>query len=257
MTLAMSTSCNSEDTTVILLVTGLVGLVLTFCGYLIYRLAIGVFGFFLGFLAEAAVGALWMGETLFQTSHAEGSDSVSLKAQTSADDSDSRVKMQVIVIACCLIWGMIGAVIFQRLSSTINRLLGYAFGAAVGVGLVALLVFAVKDPVNEAAGPTYEGWETFATISVGMPIALVTGYIARNSIKYCIILATAFGGAAVVVGTSMQALDCAEVDLGEASKPAVRAVIVAVLAILGLVVQCTVETRTVRKHDGPPAAPCA
>jgi len=125
------------------------------------------------------------------------------------------------------------------------------------VGLVALLVFAASDPVNEAAGPAYEGWETFATISLGVPVALVTGYIARNSVKYCIILATAFGGAAVVVGTSMQALDCAEVDLGEASKPAVQAVIVAVLAILGLVVQFSVETRTARKHDGPPAAPSA
>jgi len=213
-----------------------------------------VFGFFLGFLAEAAVGALWMGETLFQTSHA---DSVSLTTQTSADDSDSRVKIKVIVIACCLIWGMIGAVIFQRLSSSINRLLGCALGAAVGVGLVALLVFAARDPVNEAAGPAYEGWETFATISLGVPVALVTGYIARNSVKYCIMLATALGGAAVVVGTSMQALDCAEVDLGEASRPAVRAVIVAVLAVLGLAVQLTVATRTARKHDGPPAAPSA
>merc|ERR1719230_2132372 len=131
---------------------------------------------------------------------------------------------------------MIGAVIFHRLSASINRFLGYALGAAVGVGLVALLVFAVRDPVNEAAGPAYEGWETFAILSLGVPVALVTGYIARNSIKHCIILATAFGGAAAVVGTSMQALDCAEVDLGEASKPAVQAGIVAFLAVLGVAV---------------------
>merc|ERR1711920_553460 len=130
-------------------------------------------------------------------------------------------------------------------------------GAAVGMGLVAILVLAVKDSVNEAAGPTYEGWEMFATISLGVPIALVTGYIARNSIKHCIMLATALGGAAVVVGTSMRALDCAEVDLGEASTPAVMALLVAVLAIFGLVVQLAIQPKAVRECDGVPAARCA
>jgi len=254
MTLAMATSCNSEDTMVILIIIGVLGLVLTFCGYLIYRLAIGLFGFFLGFLAEAAVGSLWLGESLFQTSRAEGSDSASLVALTSADGSDPRVKMWVIVLACCLIWGMGSAVVFQRFSSTINRLVGYALGAAVGVGLVAVLVLAVEDPVNKAAGPAYEGWEMFATISLGVPVALVTGYVARNSIRYCIMLATALGGAAAVVGTSMRALDCAEVDLGEASKPAVTAVMIAVLAILGFAVQFGTLPKAVREHDGLPCA---
>jgi len=257
MTLAMAASCNSEDTTVILIVIGLVGLVLAFCGHLIYRRATGLFGFFLGFLAEAAVGSLWLGETLLQTSHAEGSDSASLATLTSADGSDPRVNMRVIVLACCLIWGMICAVIFHKLSSTINRLLGYALGSAVGVGLVAVLVLAVKDPVNEAVGPTYEGWEMFATISLGVPTALVTGYVARNSIKYCIMLATALGGAAAVVGTSMRALDCAEVDLGDASRPAAVAAMVAVLAILGFVIQFSTQPKVVRKHDRLPAASCA
>jgi len=257
MTLAIATPCNSEDTRVILIIIGVLGLVLTFCGYLIYRLAIGLFGFLLGFLAEAAVGSLWLGETLFQTSRAEGSDSASLVTLASADDSDARVNMRVIVLACCLIWGMVGAVLFQRFSSTINRLLGYALGAAVGVGLVAVLVLAVEDPVNQAAGPAYEGWEMFATISLGVPTALVTGYVARNSIRYCIMLATAFGGAAAVVGASLRALDCAEVDLGEASRPAAVAAMVAVLAILGFVVQFSTRPKALRQHDGLPAAPCA
>merc|ERR1711920_218458 len=244
----------------ILIVLGLVGLVLTFCGYLIYRLAIGVFGFFLGFLAEAAVGSLWLEETVFQTGR-DGSDSrVSniLKSLTSADASDSLFHKKEIVIACCLIWGMMVAVIFQKLSSTMNKLVGYVLGAATGMGLVAILVVAVTDPVNEAAGPAYEGWEMFATISLGVPTALVTGYIARNSIKYCIVLATALGGAAVVVRTSMQALDCAEVDLGEeASKPAVKALLVAVLGILGLVVQLAIEPKVVSERDGVKASSCA
>jgi hypothetical protein len=254
MTLPISTTCNGEDTTAIVIIIGLVGLVLTFFGYLIYRLAIGLFGFFLGFLAEAAVGSVWLGETLF---HAEGSDSASLKELTSADGSDSRAKMKVIVLAFCLIWGMIGAVIFHKLSATINRFLGYAMGAAVGVGLVAVAVLAVKEPVNEAAGPTYAGWETFAIISLGGPIALATGYIARDSVKYCIMLATALGGAAIAVGTSMRALDCAEVELGVASKPAAMAAIVVFLAILGFVFQFKVQPKTVRERDGLEAAQCA
>ncbi|CAK0848217.1 unnamed protein product [Prorocentrum cordatum] len=257
MTLAMLTPCNSEDTTVILIVTGLVGLVLTFGGYLIYHFAIGLFGFFVGFLAEAAVGSLWLGKSLFQVSHAGGSESELLQTLTSSDDSDSRVKMKVIVLACCLIWGMIAAVTFQKLSSTINKLLGYALGAALGVGTVALLIHAVNEPINEAAGPAYAGWESFATISLGVPTALVTGYLARNSIKYCIMLATAFGGAAIVVGTSMRALECADVELGAVSKPIGNALIVAGLATLGFAVQLKVQPKAVREHDGLPAANCA
>merc|ERR1712060_656443 len=105
------------------------------------------------------------------------------------------------------------------------------------------------DPVNEVVGPAYKNWEMFATVSLGVPTALVTGYIARNSIKYCIVLATALGGAAVVVRTSMQALVCADVDLGEASKPSVMALLVAVLAILGLVVQLAIEPKVARERE--------
>jgi len=267
MTLPSVTPCNSEDTTVILIVIGVVGLVLNLFGYIIYRLSIGVFGFILGVLAAVAVGSLWLGETLVDTSHAEGSDSASLNALTSADGSDPRANMKIIVYAVCLIWGMIGAVMFQKLSFSINKLLGYAMGAALGLGLVAGLVFAVKGRVNEEAGPAYEGWEMFATISLGVPIALFTGYIARNSIKYCIMLATALGGAAVVVGTSVRALDCAEIDLveeaftamGEAStwvKPAAITAMVAVLAGLGFIVQFMFQPKAVRERGERPGASC-
>jgi hypothetical protein len=267
MTLPSVTPCNSEDTTVILIVIGVVGLVLNLFGYIIYRLSIGVFGFILGVLAAAAVGSLWLGETLIDTSHAEGSDSVSLHALTSADGSDSRAKMKMIVLAVCLIWGMIGAVMFQKLSVSINKVLGYAMGAALGVGLVAGLVFAVKDRVNEEAGPTYEGWEMFATIALGVPVALFTGYIARNSIKYCIMLATALGGAVVVVGTSMRALDCAEIDLFEEAstvmdeastwvKPAAITAMVAILAGLGFVVQFMFQPKAIRERGELRGASC-
>lgn len=234
---------------------------MTFCGYLLYHLAVGLFGFILAFLAEAAVGALWMGETWFregpaeallQKSHAEGSDSDALKKLITAEGSDADVAKKVIVIACCLIWGIIGAVIFCKASSVVDRFLGYAMGAAVGAGLVVLLVIAVKDPVNEAAGPKYEGWEQFATISLGVPVALIVGYLARNSIKYCIILGTALGGAAVVVGSAMGACDCAEVDLGEASKPIARAMIAAALAVMGFLVQLKLEPKVIRKSTQQP-----
>merc|ERR1712039_668738 len=116
------------------------------------------------------------------------------------------------------------------------------------------LILVVKDPVNEALGETvaeaYGEWEMFTTISLGVPIALVTGYIARNSVKYAIMLATALGGAGVVVGTSMRALECADVDLGEASTPAVKALLVAFPAILGLVVQISIEPKRVREREG-------
>ena len=70
-------------------------------------------------------------------------------------------------------------------------------------------------------------------------------------------LATALGGAAIAVGTSMRALDCAEVELGVASKPAAMAAIVVFLAILGFVFQFKVQPKTVRERDGLEAAQCA
>merc|ERR1712039_437542 len=122
------------------------------------------------------------------------------------------------------------------------------------------LILVVKDPVDEALGETvaeiYEGWDMFAMISLGVPIALVTGYIARNSVKYSIMLATALGGAGVVVGTTMRALECADVSLGEASTPAVKAPLVAILAIIGLVVQYAIQPKEARERTGVPTAPC-
>merc|ERR1712176_52348 len=127
-------------------------------------------------------------------------------------------------------------------------------------GLVVSLILVMKDPVNTAFGETnaeaYEGWDMFAMISLGVPIALVTGYIARNSVKYSIMLATALGGAGVVVGTAMRALECADVNLGEASTPAVKAPLVAILAIIGLVVQYAIQPKEVRERTGVPTAPC-
>lgn len=258
---ALAPSCNSADTTVILIAVGLVGLVLTFCGYLLYRMTVGLFGFILAFLAEAAIGALWMGETLFQTSdaeallqksNAEGTDSDALKKLIGADGSDSDVAKKVIVIACCLIWGILGAVFFCKLSAAINKYLGFVMGAALGVGLVVIFVFALKNPINDAAGSNYAGWEQFATISFGVPVAFATGYLARNSIKYGIMLATALGGAAVVVSSVMGAFDCAEVDLGDASKPIPRAVMAVALAVIGFLVQLKVEPKLVREPTKQP-----
>jgi len=67
----------------------------------------------------------------------------------------------------------------------------------------------------------------------------------------------ALGGAAAVVGTSIRALDCAEVDLGVARKHVVMAVIVAVLAILGFVVQFSTQPKRICERDGLSAATCA
>merc|ERR1712151_571311 len=181
--------------------------------------------------------------------HAEGSNpGAVVKGLTGSDLSDPHVQMRVIVLACCLIWGTIVAVIFVKLSAIVNKFVGYVLGAAVGAGLVGSLILVVRDPVNKAVGEAYGEWEMFATISLGVPIALVTGYIARNSVKYAIMLATALGGAGVVVGTSMRALECADVDLGEASTPAVKALLVAFPAILGLVVQIAIEPKMAQKE---------
>merc|ERR1712151_1405721 len=113
--------------------------------------------------------------------HAEGSNpGAVVKGLTGSDLSDPHGQMRVIVLACCLIWGTIVAIIFVKLSSTVNKFVGYVLGAAVGAGLVVSLILVVRDPVNQALGETnaeiYEGWDMFAMTSLGVPIALVTGY---------------------------------------------------------------------------------
>jgi len=163
-----------------------------------------------------------------------------------SSNSDLAVK-QVIVIVFCVIWGILGAVIFTKISKILDRCLGYVMGAALGAGLAALSVYAVKNPINEAAGPAYKGWEQFASISIGVPAALVMAYLTRDFSKYCIILGTALAGAATATGGLMGALDCAEVDTGGASKPIARIMIGAALAVLGCLTQLYLERKVAHR----------
>lgn len=111
------------------------------------------------------------------------------------------------------------------------------------------IVYCLKDPVDEKVGEAYLGWNDFLITSFSFPVALLTGYLARNSIIYLIMLATSVVGSAAAVASLEQVLSCAEVDMEAITRP-ITAIIVVVVASLGFGVQ--VYTRPQLKEDGLP-----
>merc|ERR1712176_1260571 len=106
-----------------------------------------------------------------------------------------------------------GAVVACKLTHMLHRFLGFVMGAIMGAAAVFAIVYCVTDPVNDQIGEAYPGWNDFAIRSLIFPVALLTGYLARNSIIYLIMLATAVVGSAAAVASLEQLLNCAEVDM--------------------------------------------
>jgi len=88
---------------------------------------------------------------------------------------------QITVAAMCLV----GIVVCKKISEKLQRCLGFRLGAAVGIALVGALIYLLKEPVSDALGPGYEGWEVYAFLSVAPPVALPTAWLAEILIKYC------------------------------------------------------------------------
>merc|ERR1711972_1250556 len=100
--------------------------------------------------------------------------------------------------------------------------LGFILGAAVGICLVGAFIYLLRKPVSDGLGEGYKGWEMYAFLSAGPPTALLTGWLARNLIKYTLMLLTALLGAAVAVGCLETRLACSGMDLDAVNSAGVQ-----------------------------------
>jgi hypothetical protein len=215
------------STNVLVGILCVVGLVVSFAGYRLYLATIGTFAFAVAFAAESAIGFSWLAK-------APGQEEIPKK---------------IVIVMFCLLWGIIAAVLAHKLAHTIHRFLGFVMGAIMGAAAVFAIVYCVKDPVDDQIGEAYLGWNDFVVISLSFPVALLTGYLARNSIMYLIMLATAVVGSAAAVASLEQLLDCAEVDMEAITRP-ITVIIMAVVALIGFGTQ--VYTKPKPKEVGLP-----
>lgn len=218
-TLPIPQSCDAT-TQMFVAVAGLVGIIVCFAGYRLYLLALGLFAFVMAATVQVAVGFSWIAQV--------------------EEEEHERIIKQVVVVLFCLLWGGIGAVLCIKFTEKLQKCLGFILGAAVGIGLVAALIYLLKKPLSDALGEGYKGWEVYAFVSVAPPVALATGWLARNLTMYCLMLVTALLGSAVAVGCAESILGCIEVDLDAVSDPIVQLCFIGALGLLGFGIQvCT------------------
>eukprot|EP00930_Biecheleria_cincta_P043614 TRINITY_DN29935_c0_g1_i1.p1 TRINITY_DN29935_c0_g1~~TRINITY_DN29935_c0_g1_i1.p1 ORF type:complete len:235 (+),score=48.56 TRINITY_DN29935_c0_g1_i1:104-808(+) len=207
------TACDAS-TSALLAVLILVGLIANFFGYRLYHAALPVFAFFLAGAAEAAIGAQWI-----------------------AQDPGAGLPKKAIVVICCLLWGTIAAALCKKYMEAMHKIIGFLLGATVGAVAVAAVVQLIQYNFGDQVPSGYGGWEHFAIITFGVPGALLAGYLARNSVKYFLILATALLGSLVAMRSLATILSCANVDSEVIDRPVVQYVGIAVLASLGICAQ--------------------
>lgn len=183
---------HSCDTSGIVMVSILCLLCLAVCffGYRIYKFAFGVFAFLVGFGLQAAVGSAWISQN-----RGEGNG----------------ITEKVIVVVCAILWGTLFLVLARRYYERIQKILGYVVGVCLGLVLTALLLYVLQKPVDNWIGSKYEGWQSYAGITLGVPIALLTGYGCRNFVKFLVMFITAFAGAAGAWRWGSSLLECKDV----------------------------------------------
>lgn len=182
---------HSCDTSGIVMVSILCLLCLAVCffGYRIYRFAFGVFAFLVGFGLQAALGSAWI-------SQSEGHG----------------ITEKVIVVVCAILWGTLFLVLARRYYERIQKILGYVVGVILGLVLTAVLLYLLQKPVDNWIGSKYQGWQSYAGITLGVPIALLTGYGCRNFVKFLVMFITAFAGAAGAWRWGSSLIECKSVD---------------------------------------------
>lgn len=184
-----------DNTGIIMLsVLGVLTLGVCFFGYRIYKLAFPVFGFLVGFGLQAAVGSAWVQQQ---------------------DNQDHGITVKIIVVVCAILWGTLFLMLARRYYEVIQKVLGFLVGVCLGVAITILAVSLAEKPLEENLAQ-YAGWERFAAVTLGVPIALLTGYVCRNFVKYLIMLLTAVVGAAGLWKCGTSLIDCPQVhsDLG-------------------------------------------
>lgn len=214
-------SCDTSSN-ILLAVLCVAGLIVSMFGYRLYTKLLGILAFLLAFGAAGIYGATWI-------------------AVDPNPDTDL-VKM-VIVVVCCTLWGTLAAVICIKFEKMIHRLLGFALGASFGFMAVGISLYFFSDIISENIGAGFRGWDGFALIIVGVPVALLTGFITRKRIKHFLMAAFAILGAAVAVRSVAVMLLCADAGTEIISRQYVQALAVLFIALLGVGVQMATQPK--------------
>jgi len=198
------------------------GLLMTFLGYRLYKMCLGLIGFALFFLAEGAIGRDWL-----------------FYAQ------DAETQKRIVVLVCCLAWGIGGALFCVKCHQNLQQKLGFLLGALLGVVIVCGVIFSIKEDVDQLLLPDYAGWDMFAAPTLGLPIAILCGYLMRNMMKYALMLASAAVGASLAIVCTFAAVECLVdegADLGHLVRREIQGLIMIVLAAVGFFVQCLTDS---------------
>eukprot|EP00443_Scrippsiella_acuminata_P009606 CAMPEP_0115215480 /NCGR_PEP_ID=MMETSP0270-20121206/24839_1 /TAXON_ID=71861 /ORGANISM="Scrippsiella trochoidea, Strain CCMP3099" /LENGTH=262 /DNA_ID=CAMNT_0002629277 /DNA_START=196 /DNA_END=984 /DNA_ORIENTATION=- len=210
-----------------------VGLVVAFFGYRLYRTFLALLGFVFFSAIEGAFGLFW------------------IQQATGAD-----VQKKLVVLLCCLVWGVLGALFCVRHAERLQRKLGFMLGVVFGIVLVCGTIYAVKEDVDAQLGHHYKGWDIFALSTFGLPIGLMCGYLLRSRFRPALMLATALGGAALAVRPLAAVLapgGCLGAEgFGAGAGQKAQAAIVAALAALAFCVQLCTDPE--RRRGGRKAA---
>merc|ERR1712187_1103623 len=116
-----------------------------------------------------------------------------------------------IIAFFCLVWSLMGALICVKVNTVIHKILGFVSGFVLGLTAVVLVVVVVTSQmqnVDQEVVEEYAGWQFYTIIAAGVPLACVTGYLARNLIIYLLMAVTACLGSFVGVGLLAHALGC-------------------------------------------------
>lgn len=185
-----------------------VGLGIAFFGYRLYSRAFGAFLCLFAFAVEAVIGTQWL-----QT----GTRSLGKK---------------LVISFCCVLWALLARAWAPKMKSFLEQLLDTFSGAITGFLVVVLLVDLVSSQVSSALGADYAGWDAFAVLTLGIPVALAVSWHSRGWSKILFVLATSILGALVAVNAASAISMCAHRQIPFGGAPAVLLV-----AALGALVQ--------------------
>jgi len=210
-------------------------LAVCFFGYRIYKFAFVVFAFLIGFGIEASVGSAWLAHSANQNGTAE----------------------KVIILVCAILWGTLFLVLAKRYRETIEHLLGFVFGICLGFVLTIAVLYIFQTPIDNALGTQYQGWENFAGITLGVPIALLVGYLCRNSVMILVMVVTSLIGAAAAWRWGKGLIACADKEDDPDSildNNYFNLGIFVGLALLGLGIQMMFRPRSMTVKSDPPSS---
>jgi len=228
------TSCGTT-TSLVLSAVCLVALVVSFCGYRLYRAAIILLAFVLAAAVEGYVGAGWITQNL----------------------EEEVVAKEIIVAASCILWGLMGAWVCWRAAEKLQRFLGFALGVVLGAVAVWALLQVTREPLTSAIGEGFAGWEQYAAFTLVVPVSLAVGYASRNAVKALLMLTTAVLGAVMAVCSISAVLMCSNINLDVPGKDVVQLGAMVAIAALGFVTQLYTQPEQAGKKREAAAAGAA